>query len=137
LALYRQLGDQWGEALILGNNAAIREAEGNYMEACILARQSMRVSCGLNDKRSLSQGLDMLAGLISLEGEHEQAARLMGAAQALRDSIFAVIEPLNRSTYERWMAQVRANLDEATFTAAWAEGRLMTLEQAIEYALLG
>jgi hypothetical protein len=30
---------------------------------------------------------------------------------------------------------VRAQLDEATFNAAWEEGRAMTLEQAIEYAL--
>jgi hypothetical protein len=30
---------------------------------------------------------------------------------------------------------VRAQLDEATFNAAWAEGCKMTLEQAIEYAL--
>jgi hypothetical protein len=32
-------------------------------------------------------------------------------------------------------AALRAQLDEAAFNAAWAEGRTMTLEQAIEYAL--
>jgi hypothetical protein len=33
------------------------------------------------------------------------------------------------------LAAVRAQLDEATFVAAWADGRTMTLEQAIGYAL--
>jgi hypothetical protein len=31
---------------------------------------------------------------------------------------------------------VRAQLDEATFAAAWAKGRTMTLEQAEDYALV-
>jgi hypothetical protein len=38
-------------------------------------------------------------------------------------------------SYERAVAIVRAQLDEATFAAAWAAGRTMTLEQAIAYAL--
>ena len=33
------------------------------------------------------------------------------------------------------LARVRAQLDEAAFAAAWAEGQAMTIEQAIEYAL--
>jgi hypothetical protein len=33
------------------------------------------------------------------------------------------------------VADARASLDEETFTAAWAEGRVMTLEEAIRVAL--
>jgi hypothetical protein len=33
------------------------------------------------------------------------------------------------------VAGARAQLDEEAFEAAWAEGRAMTLEQAVEYAL--
>ncbi len=36
---------------------------------------------------------------------------------------------------EQNMLITRAALGEAGFKAAWAEGRAMTLEQAIEYAL--
>lgn len=38
-------------------------------------------------------------------------------------------------TYERNRAFVRAQLDDATFKAAWVEGRAMTLEQAVACAL--
>jgi DNA-binding NarL/FixJ family response regulator len=34
-----------------------------------------------------------------------------------------------------YLAAVRAQLDEATFNAMWNEGRAMTMEQAIEFAL--
>ena len=37
--------------------------------------------------------------------------------------------------YAYSVAQVRDQLDEATFSAAYAVGRAMTLEQAIAYAL--
>jgi hypothetical protein len=41
----------------------------------------------------------------------------------------------DRAEYDRIISMVCAQLNEATFNAAWAEGRKMTLEQAIEYAL--
>ena len=37
--------------------------------------------------------------------------------------------------YERTVAEGRAALGEAAFAMAWAEGRAMSLDQAIEYAL--
>jgi len=43
--------------------------------------------------------------------------------------------PDEHASYEHSVAQVRARLDEATFAAAWAKGRTMTLEQAILFAL--
>jgi hypothetical protein len=50
--------------------------------------------------------------------------------QRLGDRAFA-----HRSDYDRPVATIRDGLKEEAFAAAWAEGRAMTLEQAIEYAL--
>jgi non-specific serine/threonine protein kinase len=66
------------------------------------------------------------------------AARLFGATEALREAIRigpAAAYP-DRIEYDRYVAAVRAQFDEAAFAAAWAKGRVMTLEQAIECALL-
>jgi DNA-binding NarL/FixJ family response regulator len=41
------------------------------------------------------------------------------------------VPPVERAPYERDMAAVRAQLDEASFAAAWAAGQAMTLEEAI------
>ncbi len=136
LATYRQLGEPWGEALILGNSAAIRMEQGKYQEAYNLVCQALHINCQLGCKRNIAGLLDQLACLANLEqGDHQRAARLMGAAEALRDSISAPVEPLNRRRHDEIMARVRASLDESAFAAAWAEGRLMTLEQAVEDAL--
>ena len=37
--------------------------------------------------------------------------------------------------YERTVSEARATLAEAAFAAAWAEGRAMSLDQAVEYSL--
>jgi hypothetical protein len=43
--------------------------------------------------------------------------------------------PPDRPLVDRAVAAARRSLDEEAFATAWAEGRTMTLEQAIAYAL--
>jgi tetratricopeptide (TPR) repeat protein len=135
LVMVRQAQGQWAESLLLCNIAVIREEQDDYPQARTLIRQSLQLSNELGDKRIVSQAFEQLAGLMSLEGEHERAVRLMGAAQALRDSIFAEVEPLEYPRRDALIGRLRANLDETMFSIAWAEGRLMTMEQAMDYAI--
>jgi hypothetical protein len=60
-----------------------------------------------------------------------RAARLFGAAEELRARIGALGQPIERAVYADSVARVRAQLDPETFAAAWAEGRAMSMEQAI------
>ena len=69
-----------------------------------------------------------------LDEAPERAARLWGAAEALRQSIAARTAPAARATRERLMAAAREQLGEAAFAAAWAEGQEMTMEQALAEA---
>ena len=65
-----------------------------------------------------------------------RAARLFGAAEGMREAMGMVIQvPPNRVLYEEQVAVARANLPAPIFDALWVEGRAMTLEQAIAYAL--
>ena len=41
----------------------------------------------------------------------------------------------DRFDYERFIAVARAGLDGESFAVAWEQGRAMTMEQAIVYAL--
>ena len=43
--------------------------------------------------------------------------------------------PFERVEYDREVSDLRANMDEAAFAKAWAEGRALTMEQAAAYAL--
>ena len=67
----------------------------------------------------------------SKPAEPAWAAQLWGAAKAVRDAMGAPLPPIERADYERSMATACTRLGEKAFTAAWAEGRTMTPEQAL------
>lgn len=75
--------------------------------------------------------LEGLATVAALQGELVWAARLWGAAEALREAIGTPIPQVHRLDYARAVAQARAQAGNDTFARAWAEGRTMTLEQAV------
>lgn len=101
-------------------------------------RQALAYLLAYRANATAATTLWCLAGLASadaLEGQPQRAARLWGAAERLRTSIGARPAPAARATRERLMAAVCEELGEAAFADAWAEGELMTLDEAVAYAL--
>jgi non-specific serine/threonine protein kinase len=88
-------------------------------------------------KPGVAECLERLGGVAGGQGHLERAARLLGAAEAVREAIGAAALAQDRTDDDRNVAIVRSRLDEKRLNMAWAEGRAMTLEQAIEYALAG
>jgi DNA-binding NarL/FixJ family response regulator len=81
-----------------------------------------------------------LFGLGHVAASREQpahAARLWAAAEAIEETFGIRLSILVRTAtnYEGQQAAARSQLDEAAWEATWAEGKAMTPEQAIEYAL--
>jgi hypothetical protein len=69
-----------------------------------------------------------LAGVSVANGDYVRAARLLGAAAALGESVGAS-HLVHHEQYERVLAATRAGLDQATFTQAWAAGRALAPEE--------
>ena len=67
------------------------------------------------------------------------AARLWGAAEALlqANEVMAYPHASDRSVHQRQVTDARVRLETEAWQGAWAQGRAMTLEQAVEYALEG
>jgi ATP/maltotriose-dependent transcriptional regulator MalT len=82
-------------------------------------------------KEAIAAGLEGLATLEAGQGTPCQAAWLWGAAHALCEAIAAPMYPVYRANYEQAMTLARAQLGEQAFGVAWAEGRLMTEQQAL------
>ena len=60
-----------------------------------------------------------------------RAARLFGAAEALRETLGTQLLAFHRRSRDPGVAGLRAVLDGAAVEAAWAAGRGLTLEQAV------
>jgi non-specific serine/threonine protein kinase len=91
----------------------------------------------MGDRRIISLTLEKLSGVAAGQGRANRAARLLGAAEALRETIHAPVESIDRSDYERFVSMTRAGLDEDKFVDCWADGRALGQERAIAYALEG
>jgi DNA-binding CsgD family transcriptional regulator len=85
-------------------------------------------------QENIAAGLEGLAALEAEQGKPEQAVRLWGAAEALREAIGAPIYPVHRASHEQAIALARTKQSSQAFAAAWAEGRKMTAEQALALA---
>jgi tetratricopeptide (TPR) repeat protein len=135
LSLRRELGSKWGIADSLRNLGQVAETEGDYARATDLLQEGLALFRELGAKKDAVECLENLAAAGMAQGQPRRAARLYGAAEALRE-VFEFQRPsLFRADYERSMAALRTQLAEPSFTSTWMEGRAMALEQAIAYAL--
>lgn len=81
--------------------------------------------------------LECLAGIAVDVGSHLEAARLFGAADAMRHRMGSVRFKIDDASYDAWVAAARDSLGEDDFDAAWAEGAALSTEEAIAYAQRG
>ncbi len=81
--------------------------------------------------------LECLGTLAAQAGSHREAARLFGAAHAIRERRGAVRFKAYDAVYEASVTALRDALGEHDFDAAWAEGAALSTEEAIAYAQRG
>jgi hypothetical protein len=101
----------------------------------MLLRESAALLVPLKDVRCAHICLEDFAGVLCEHRRPTDVARLFGAAEALRELIGKPLTRVQIATHDRDVATVKHQLDPASFATAWAEGRAMTLEQAVAYAL--
>jgi predicted ATPase/class 3 adenylate cyclase len=134
LVLARQMGDQMGIAATLINLGEVALEQGRYGEADALHHESLKLYQEVGDLHGILLCLERLAAVAGAHGDGARAARLLGAAEALRESMGTQVHPSNLPGYERMVATARALVDGATWTAEWAAGRALPLDQAVAYA---
>jgi hypothetical protein len=79
----------------------------------------------------LAEGLEVLAWMAAAGGQARRAARLGGAAQALRDALCVPLLPAARADHDRAVRTMREALGEETFVVAWDAGRGMPLDETV------
>jgi predicted ATPase len=132
LGLFQGLGNQRMIAGAFVNLGSSRLVQRQYAEAAACFRESLRSAEPMAHKNAISYCLEGLAAVGAAEGDSADAARLLGAAEVLRETIGAPAGAYEEAIRLDTVAAVRQELGEDEFGAAWAEGRAMTLEQAIE-----
>lgn len=128
-------GDDWGMAVTALNLGVAHLEAGELDRAEGLIKQAIAGLEDLGDLDGVAEGIEALVGAAGAQRRSVRAARLGGAAEALRRSLGIPLADVDRLRLERWLTSPRDELGTEEFSRAWREGGAMTSEQAITYAL--
>jgi predicted ATPase/DNA-binding NarL/FixJ family response regulator len=139
LEIAREIGDRLIGSIALYNLALEESREsGDHERAAGLYAEALGLAVEMGDRANAAYCLEGLAGLISARDEPSRATMLLGASEALLEAVGTprYVQAQAQVLHERAVESLRSRLGEQAFAAAWAEGRHMTPEQAVDYALL-
>ncbi|HWQ14382.1 MAG TPA: tetratricopeptide repeat protein [Roseiflexaceae bacterium] len=134
LDLMRALGDKGGTALVLHELGLVARARGNLEQAARLQREGLALAWQIGDRRRAAFCMEGLAVALA-PGHPAAAARLFGAAAALRTALGTPVADAERAEYERELSTVRSGLTTEAFATAWTEGVDGPIERVISEAL--
>ncbi|WP_346927267.1 FAD-dependent oxidoreductase, partial [uncultured Arthrobacter sp.] len=133
LAAGRALPNPLAEARALTNLTVVAVESGRHDGAAALHREGLRIYRDLGDQRGIASSLEGL-GAAAVSQPH-LAAKLYGAASALRDVIGSPVPAVEQNAFERGFSAARSRLDKAAFERAWSQGRAAELDAVIAGSL--
>jgi predicted ATPase/class 3 adenylate cyclase/DNA-binding CsgD family transcriptional regulator len=117
--------------------ARVATAEGAYEDGERYAHEALACAASKGMHLYIPGIFECLAGLATTDGNHPLAARLFGAADALRQRMGLVRFRIYDAECDAALAVLRNAMGDGVFDAAWAEGAALGVEEAIAYAQRG
>jgi DNA-binding CsgD family transcriptional regulator len=144
LKMARQWADDAGattagshRVMALLTSARVARAEGETARSERDAHDALAGAAELDVYLFIPDILECLGALAGDVGSQPEAARLFGAAEAIRQRIGVVRFKVWDADYEASAAVPRDTLGDKCFDAAWAEGAALSADEAIAYARRG
>jgi predicted ATPase/transcriptional regulator with XRE-family HTH domain len=137
LGIFRELENKGDIPRVLGHLARVVHSQGDDRRATGLFQECLALWRERGNKAGVAGCLEGLAGMAAVSGEPIRATHVFAAAARLSETISRHLHqrPIDSAKYEQTVGMARAQLETATFAAAWAQGQMLTLEQAIAEAL--
>jgi predicted ATPase/transcriptional regulator with XRE-family HTH domain len=123
LQLHQDLGNKPETPRLLHNLGYVALHRGEIAQATAYFRDSLALFQQLGMARGIAENMAGLAAVAASLGRPAGAARLWGAAEALHETEGTPVWPADRREHARYQALARAQLDLASWDAAWQEGR--------------
>ncbi|CDO86233.1 transcriptional regulator [Mycobacterium triplex] len=123
--------------MALTARARVALAEGDALAAERDAYDALACAADSGAQLGAPAIFDFLASLATRDESYSEAARLFGAADAVRQRTGEVPYEVYRADYEASVAALRDAMGQNDFGVAWAEGAALSTEEAIAYARRG
>jgi len=133
IAISAAIGDKVLMAISQRRLGQIALRQGDYASASTYIRASLIVNAEMGGPRGVAAGLAAWADLTARRGRNREALQLLGAVDALLESMHTRMFAYDHHCYDNTLASLRTRLEPSAFDSAWAEGRAFTMEQAVAY----
>jgi predicted ATPase/DNA-binding XRE family transcriptional regulator len=134
LVLFREVGDRYFESVALRFIGILKVKQGDVTHGMAALREALILARQLESKYEISAVIWYVGEAEKHIGNHARAVQSSWAARNISESIGAWTEN-DESEFENDLASCRAALGESAFAAAVEQGRSMTMERAVAYAL--
>jgi DNA-binding CsgD family transcriptional regulator len=131
LGRFRRVGYQWAVPATLGGLGQVAANRGEVTTAAAYFAEGLALAANRED---LVSALVRTARLAAASRRALVATRLLGAASALAETVGYPLKPTEQARSQRAAIEARAALGDAGFTAAWAAGEALPVDQAIAEA---
>jgi predicted ATPase/DNA-binding SARP family transcriptional activator len=128
-ALSQTTGDRICLAWCMTFLARVFKDRGQYIQSAAAFAQTLALFGEVGHTDGVAFTLEGWAGLAATTGDIRSAARVFGAAEALRETIGRPQPPYDRDL------ETSIDTNSADWQAAWAEGRVLQTDQAIALVL--
>jgi predicted ATPase/DNA-binding SARP family transcriptional activator len=132
VAVARRFGEDRELVMPLQTLALLRVRTGELARAEPLLMESFAASRRDPSYIFVATSLDFLGECRIRQGRVEEAARYLGAAEAIRERIGASQYLVARAHLEPLLAEVRTGAAGAAFDRSWAEGRELTVQGILD-----
>lgn len=133
--IFKHIGHKGLIALVTSEIAHTQRAMGTYAEAKQTYWETIQVFQDYGNRPAVAHQLECFATIAVAEEEPQRAAKLFAAAEAIREVTGHKRSDEEEAEETQFMGRLRAMLPEAEFNTLWAEGKSMTMEAAVEFAL--
>jgi predicted ATPase/class 3 adenylate cyclase len=117
------------------NLGLIAQARGESDRAKSYLSAALKTRFELREVENVVHSLEAFATLAITEGQLSKAARIYGAAGALRTSVGAPLAPQEQEAQRSSIATLKDKLKPEQFSAEWDAGGQMRIEDAVAYVL--
>jgi predicted ATPase/DNA-binding CsgD family transcriptional regulator len=133
--IFHTIGERRWIAHTLSFQGLVGIWRGDLPAALATLQQALGIARNLGVRFYIAEILERIAALLVAVGDIARAARLLGAAEHLREIIAAPPLPLDRAARDATASAARAVLGETDYASRWAMGREQPLEDVIAEAL--
>ena len=127
----------WHRAASLTTRARVALAQRDWQLAERDARDGLACAAKVEGHQAVPDIIECLAGVAADAGSQREAARLLGAAEAIRNRLGLVRFKIYDAEHESCVATLRNALGRDELDRAWEEGATLSTEETIAYALRG